>query len=95
MNVYPDKPELGRIIEPGGIRGVRKDQYALIGVTPGTVVLPALELPWWNVAKGEWEVATLPERSIEVLSSGEAAIASRRSRNACRDWRYGHGDRAQ
>lgn len=75
MNVYPDKPELGRIIEPGGIRGVRKDQYALIGVTPGTVVLPALELPWWNVAKGEWEVATLPERSIEVLASGEAAIA--------------------
>ena len=70
MNVYPDKPELGRIIESGGIRGVRKDQYALIGVTPGTVVLPALELPWWNVAKGEWEVATLPERSIEVLASG-------------------------
>lgn len=75
MNVYPDKPELGRIIESGGIRGVRKDQYALIGVTPGTVVLPALELPWWNVAKGEWEVATLPERSIEVLASAESVIA--------------------
>lgn len=70
MNVYPDKPELGRRIEPGGIRGVRKDQYALIGVSPGTVLLPALELPWWNVEKGEWEVATLPERSIEVVASG-------------------------
>ncbi|MGI9201199.1 MAG: BatD family protein [Woeseiaceae bacterium] len=76
MNVYPDKPELGRIIEPGGIRGVRKDQYALIGVAPGTVVLPALELPWWNVGTGEWEVATLPERTIEVLSSGEAPVAT-------------------
>jgi hypothetical protein len=69
MNVYPDKPELGRLIEPGGIRGVRKDQYALIGVGAGTVVLPALELPWWNVDKGEWEVATLPERTIEVVAS--------------------------
>ena len=76
MNVYPDKPELGRQIEPGGIRGVRKDQYALIGVTAGTVVLPALELPWWNVTAGEWEVARLPERTIEVLPSGEAPVAA-------------------
>ena len=74
LNVYPDKPELGRVVEPGGIRGVRKDQYALIGVTAGTVVLPALEVPWWNVATGEWQVASLPERSITVLPSGEPPV---------------------
>lgn len=74
MNVYPDKPELGRQIEPGGIRGIRKDQYALIGVKAGTVVLPALEVPWWNVELGEWQVATLPERSIEILPSGELPV---------------------
>ena len=50
INVYPDKPELGRVVEPGGIRGIRKDQYALIGVNAGTIVLPELEVPWWNVA---------------------------------------------
>ena len=72
MNVYPDKPELGRLMQPGGIRGVRKDQYALIGTVAGTVVLPALDLPWWDVKKGEWQVASLPERTIEVLPSGEA-----------------------
>ncbi len=76
MNVYPDKPELGRLIEPGGIRGVRKDQYALIGVTAGTVVLPALEVPWWNVESGEWQVAVLPERSIEILPSGEPPVSN-------------------
>ena len=70
MNVYPDKPELGRTIEPGGIRGVRKDQYALIGVSAGTVTLPSLKLPWWNVETGDWEVASLPERTIEVVASG-------------------------
>jgi len=74
LNVYPDKPELGRVVEPGGIRGVRKDQYALIGVTAGTVLLPALEVPWWNVATGEWQVASLPERSITVLPSGEPPV---------------------
>ena len=75
INVYPDKPELGRSVEPGGIRGIRKDQYALIGVTAGTVVLPALEIPWWNVKTGEWQVASLPQRTIEILPSGEPLIA--------------------
>ena len=74
VNIYPDKPELSRKIEPGGIRGVRKDQYALIGVSAGTVVLPALEIPWWNVETGVWEVASLPERSIEIASTGEPLI---------------------
>jgi len=74
MNVYPDKPELGRTIESGGIRGVRKDQYALIGVTAGPVVLPALEVPWWNVKSGEWQVASLPSRTIEILPSAEPLI---------------------
>ena len=69
INVYPDKPDLNRVIEPGGIRGIRKDQYALIGTTAGKVTLPALELPWWNVETGEWQVATLPERHINVLPS--------------------------
>ena len=76
MNVYPDKPELGRQIEPGGIRGIRKDQYALIGVSAGTVVLPALEVPWWNVELGEWQVASLPEHTIEILSSGELPVTA-------------------
>jgi hypothetical protein len=72
INVYPDKPELSRRIEPGGIRGIRKDQYAMIGVTAGTVTLPALEVPWWNTETSEWQVARLPERSIVIGSSGEA-----------------------
>ncbi len=75
INVYPDKPELSRTVETGGIRGVRSDQYAMIGVTAGEVVLPALEVPWWNTRTAEWEVATLPERTLTVLPSGEAPPA--------------------
>jgi hypothetical protein len=71
VNIYPDKPELTRRIESGGIRGVRKDQYAMIGVSAGVVVLPAVHVPWWNIEAGEWQVASLPERSINILASGE------------------------
>ena len=73
INIYPDKPELSRRIESGGIRGVRKDQYALIATGEGSVVLPALEVPWWNIATGAWQVARLPERVIKILPSGEPA----------------------
>lgn len=72
INVYPDKPELSRRVESGGIRGVRKDQYAMIGVIAGVVTLPALEVPWWNTETSEWQVARLPERSITIQPSGDA-----------------------
>ena len=72
INVYPDKPELSRRIESAGIRGIRKDQYAMIGVTAGVVTLPALDVPWWNTETSAWQVASLPERAITILASGEA-----------------------
>jgi hypothetical protein len=66
MNVYVDKPELSRRVEADGIRGIRKDQYAMIGVAGGDIELPQLEVPWWDLAAGTWRVATLPTRTIMV-----------------------------
>jgi hypothetical protein len=43
LNVYADQPELTRTQEAGGLRGVRRDQYAIIGLAGGEVELPALE----------------------------------------------------
>lgn len=73
VNVYPDRPVLDRRIETGGIRGVRTDQYAMIGVKGGVITLPKLELPWWDIETGEWRVATVPERSVTILPGAEAA----------------------
>jgi len=74
VKIYPDKPELRVSAEPGGIRAVRKDQYALIGVRAGVVELPELKLPWWSIGDGAWQVASLPSRSLTFLPSGEAAL---------------------
>ncbi|MDJ0759251.1 MAG: BatD family protein [Woeseiaceae bacterium] len=67
VNVYPDQPELNRRSETDGIRGIRKEQYAIIAVTGGDVRLPGLELPWYNVETNEWQVARLPERDVSIL----------------------------
>jgi hypothetical protein len=74
VNIYPDRPELTRRVEPGGIRGVRNEQYAMIAVNSGSMRLPELKLPWFDVAANEWQVASLPERILNVIPSGEPAI---------------------
>ncbi len=69
VRIYPDKPELSRRVEADGIRGERKDEYALIGVGSGIFELPEVALPWWDVSAGEWRVARLPGRSFTVLAA--------------------------
>jgi len=72
VKIYPDKPDLRVSAVTGGVLASRKDQYAMIGVEAGEVGLPALNLPWWNIDKGAWEVATLPARRIRILPSADA-----------------------
>ena len=73
MNVYADKPGLSRAIEAEGIRGIRKDQYAMIGVRGGMAEIPGLEVPWWDIEAGEWRIATLPARPLEIEALPEVA----------------------
>ena len=74
VKVYPDKPELSVSAEAAGILARRTDQYAMIGVQPGAVAMPDLELPWWDIAAGEWKVARLDGRSIDILPSADALL---------------------
>ena len=74
IKIYPDKPELRDTAAASGIRAVRKDQYAMIGIAAGDVELPELQLPWWNIDAGEWQVARLPGTSITILPSANAAV---------------------
>ena len=75
LNIYDDKPELSRRNEADGIRGVRKEQYAMIGVGGGTIELPELQVPWWDTENGTWRVAKLPSRTIAIKAVDEPAIS--------------------
>ena len=76
VNIYPDKPVLNRQLESGGIRGIRTDQYALIGVEAGDITLPELQLPWWDIDEGEWKVATVPARTVSIEPTEEMIAAA-------------------
>lgn len=75
MNVYADKPDLSRLFEAEGIRGVRREQYAMIGFRGGLVEVPAVEVPWWDIETREWRVARLPSRTIRVAAPETIVVA--------------------
>ena len=74
LNVYVDQPELTRTQEAGGLRGVRKDQYAIIGLAGGEIELPVLEVPWWDIEAAEWKVASLPARTLIIKGAPVAPV---------------------
>lgn len=74
LNVYADKPELSRRIEVDGIRGIRKDQYAIIGVSGGAIELPELEVPWWDIEAGTWRIEKLPAKTVDVRALDEPVV---------------------
>lgn len=72
---YPDQPELEREVTDAGLRASRTERYAVIAQQAGEVELPAIELPWWNVATGNWEVARVEPRRADVLPALDAGPA--------------------
>ena len=74
LNVYVDQPELTRTQEAGGLRGVRKDQYAIIGLAGGEIELPVLKVPWWDIEAAEWKVASLPARTLIIKGAPVAPV---------------------
>lgn len=72
VKLYPDKPELRVAPVASGIEATRRDQYAMIAVDPGEIRLPAVELPWWNIETGAWQVATLPAKTLSIRPSADA-----------------------
>jgi hypothetical protein len=85
VKIYPDKPELRVAPAAGGLLASRKDQYAIIGVTEGDVQLPAVELPWWDIAEGVWRVARLPATTIRILASTDAVAEPAPAQQAARE----------
>ncbi len=68
---YADQPELGREAEQAGIRSHRRERFAVLAQRPGSHVLPAVELPWFNVPAERWEIARTPARSVYVLPGSD------------------------
>ena len=71
---YPDQAELENRRSGKGVTGERVQKVALIPGTAGRYLVPAINLPWWNLQSGKMEIATIPEREIIVSAAAGVSI---------------------
>ncbi len=73
---YPDQPVLENKASSTGIIGIRQEKTALIPTLAGQLILPPVEIAWWNVEAGRMETAKIAERAIEVLPAADVKTAT-------------------
>ena len=69
LKTYPDQPILNEKKLLDGLTASREEKIAIIPSKEGNYKLPAIEIPWFNTETKKIEIATLPETSVNVLSS--------------------------
>ena len=73
LKVYPDKPVLKDEKRMDGVHGMRQEKVAILPTQPGTYILPAVVVRWWNTTTHKAEEATLPARTFTVVGAVAAA----------------------
>lgn len=69
LRAYPDQPTLSNEFTASGVSGSREQREALVATRTGNVVLPAIELVWWNTVDERLERSSLPARSLLVADN--------------------------
>lgn len=67
FKIYADKPEMDDHVRNGIVKSYRNEQYTLIPHQSGTLTLPEITIPWWDVTKHAIAYTTVPSRNLEVL----------------------------
>lgn len=70
---YPDQPLLNDIANDDGITGYRVEKVALIPMHAGRLVLPAIEIKWWNTRTQTLQTAKIPQRVVQVAAAPAAS----------------------
>ncbi|MBF0626341.1 MAG: protein BatD [Magnetococcales bacterium] len=72
--LYPDQPKVTTRPVGDWMVGERFEKWAIIPTRPGTLTLPAIDVPWWDVIANQRRVARLPALTLEV-AAGTAPAA--------------------
>ncbi|MEO6202679.1 MAG: BatD family protein [Nitrospirales bacterium] len=69
VKIYPDKAKTQTDFDGKWVVGSREEKFVLVSTQPGTVTLPAIHVPWWNIETSRWEEANLPAKVLTVLGT--------------------------
>ena len=64
---YADQPVIETEKTSEGLKGMRKEKWALIPNQAGKIKLPGISVSWWDVSRDEHRTAVIPSKIINVL----------------------------
>ncbi|MGB0132341.1 BatD family protein [Dokdonella sp.] len=72
--IYPDKPDTRTRDDGTWLYGERTRKFAIVPTRPGKLILPEVEIQWWNTALDKLEKSVLPAREINVVAGSATGI---------------------
>jgi hypothetical protein len=69
--VYPDRPEVSDQTERGDLVGKRIESLTYVCEKAGSVVIPGVQMRWWNPTESAWKEHTLPEINLDIAVNPE------------------------
>ena len=66
FKVYADPPINNRIVDSEGLSTVSSNIIAMVPTRSGTITIPKIEIPWWNVLTNKQEIAVIQEKVFQV-----------------------------
>ncbi|MBF7731276.1 BatD family protein [Pseudomonas sp. N040] len=63
---YPEQPKLASQTSANGVIGSREERQALVPTQSGELLLPAIEVVWWNTEEDRLIRTALPARTLRI-----------------------------
>lgn len=68
VSIYDDASDATTVFIPEGLQAQREFSWAIIPQRAGSLTLPEIKLPWFDVTTGTTQIATIPAETIEILA---------------------------
>lgn len=76
VGLYPGEPTVQDTSNRGTITGSRTESVTYVFEQPGTITIPAVVLPWWNVNSETLEQILLPGETLTIIGPPTDSLAS-------------------
>ena len=77
VRVYPDQPTIATRSSAEAVHGERVQHVALVPGTAGALVIPEMEVQWWDVEADAPRTAVIPSRTLSVAPAPVSAAPIR------------------
>jgi hypothetical protein len=74
LKTYAEQAELATSINNDNFLATRKENIAVVATRPGTYILPAIQIHWWDTKSRQFKTSTLPERTLTVEVDAAAPL---------------------